>query len=313
MEKHGLITPFSSQEMDFDCIDDDEPETVDWLDTDVSEDDDFLPPEYDRQKATVKKRSRALSAQDQQLVRRRLEEQVKESLSQTEQVRQAVDAAVDNGADYVDLSHMGLTEIPEEIKELQHVTVLRKDRIQNTSLKLYLYANDLVRLPPYLFMLKNLSVLSLRHNKLAVLPPQIALLQNLVELSLGNNLLEHLPAEILTLPYLTTVSVCPNPFLSPPADGTNFQQHVRPVPSLVEIASRMVLTSNTPATVMDTSIPCEIKRRLADVSVADKCYSCHQPFSTPCVDRVSWRDFFGAIVPLRFRFCSLHCASLSSH
>lgn len=57
---------------------------------------------------------------------------------------------------------MGLTEIPEEIKELQHVTVLRKDRIQNTSLKLYLYANDLTRLPPYLFMLKNLSVLSLR-------------------------------------------------------------------------------------------------------------------------------------------------------
>lgn len=103
MERHGLVTPFSSQEGKFDCIDEDEPENVDWLDTDVSEDEDFLPPEYDRQKATVKKRSRALSAQDQQLVRRRLEEQLERSLSQTEQVRQAVDAAIDNGADHVDL------------------------------------------------------------------------------------------------------------------------------------------------------------------------------------------------------------------
>lgn len=63
------------------------------------------------------------------------------------------------------LSHLGLTEVPDEITELKHVTVLRKDRIKNSSLKLFLYGNSLTQLPSYLFTLKNLSVLSLRELK----------------------------------------------------------------------------------------------------------------------------------------------------
>lgn len=63
------------------------------------------------------------------------------------------------------LSHLGLTEVPDEITELKHVTVLRKDRIKNSSLKLFLYGNTLTQLPSYLFSLKNLSVLSLRAYK----------------------------------------------------------------------------------------------------------------------------------------------------
>lgn len=113
-------------------------------------------------------------------------------------------------------SNMDLTEIPDEIRELQHITILSKDLINNSSLKLFLYGNRLTKLSMQLFSLKNLSVLSLRkcllqsdkvgslqrhwtpywssvchlgNNKLETIPPEIVLLQNLCELSLGNNML----------------------------------------------------------------------------------------------------------------------------
>lgn len=56
---------------------------------------------------------------------------------------------------------MGLTDIPLEVRELQHITILSKDRIRNSSLKLFLYGNQLTKLNMELFALRNLSVLSL--------------------------------------------------------------------------------------------------------------------------------------------------------
>jgi hypothetical protein len=57
---------------------------------------------------------------------------------------------------------MDLTDIPDEIRELQHITILSKDLINNSSLKVFLYGNRLTKLSMQLFSLKNLSVLSLR-------------------------------------------------------------------------------------------------------------------------------------------------------
>lgn len=60
---------------------------------------------------------------------------------------------------------MDLTEIPDEIRELQHITILSKDVIRNSTLKIFLYGNQLTKLNMELFALKNLSVLSLRKYK----------------------------------------------------------------------------------------------------------------------------------------------------
>jgi hypothetical protein len=58
-------------------------------------------------------------------------------------------------------SHVGLTEIPYEIMELQYITVVHNDIVKTASLQIYLYGNDLHTINPCLFQLRNLSVLSL--------------------------------------------------------------------------------------------------------------------------------------------------------
>lgn len=59
------------------------------------------------------------------------------------------------------ISNIGLTEIPDEIGELQYVTVLHNDIVKVASLQVYLYNNELQSINPVLFKLKNLTVLSL--------------------------------------------------------------------------------------------------------------------------------------------------------
>ncbi|KAI7884780.1 hypothetical protein K492DRAFT_204456 [Lichtheimia hyalospora FSU 10163] len=346
---YGLVTPNNSQEQD---SDNDslttmtfltqqpqqqvsETNSVDWLDTDSSEDEDYLPQSYHRcfpspprkpmsvdedqdeeeeeamycsSKATQRKRSR-LSEAPEQHQRRRMnlddDQEICTSVQQ-ERVRRVIDAAIDNGEDYVDLSHLGLTEVPDEITELKHVTVLRKDRIKNSSLKLFLYGNTLTRLPSLLFTLKNLSVLSLRHNQLTQLPHEIGLLQNLVELSVGNNQLPYLPAEILKLPQLSILCLCPNPFVRPtsPVDPRHV---ISTIPSLVEITSRQLLSVQS-STMDHPFLPYELQERLCSVTPMSRCYKCEKPFSKPSVELIAWQELFGTPnIPLLYRFCSNSC------
>lgn len=60
------------------------------------------------------------------------------------------------------ISNIDLTEIPDEISELQYVTILHNDIVKTASLQLYIYNNKLTYINPILFRLKNLTVLSLR-------------------------------------------------------------------------------------------------------------------------------------------------------
>ena len=82
-------------------------------------------------------------------------------------------------------------------------------------LQLFLSRNALRTLPPELWNLQYLSVLSLRNNKLTELPPCIAKLHNLVELNLAGNRLRWLPWELLRLVSpkgnLRRLNVRPNP------------------------------------------------------------------------------------------------------
>lgn len=131
-------------------------------------------------------------------------------------------------------------------------------------LNLYLSQNRLSAgsLPPALFSLDNLTVLTLRGNRLAELPPGIGRLHALVELNVASNGLEWLPAELGNLPRLRVLALHPNHFIAPPAEPTTSSISLSPlsanttpvrprlvspvqihftVPSLVELCTRVLL------------------------------------------------------------------------
>ncbi|KAG2178209.1 hypothetical protein INT43_003462 [Umbelopsis isabellina] len=227
-------------------------------------------------------------------------------------VEKAINDAVDNGADMVDLGNMGLTDIPLEVRELQHITILSKDRIRNSSLKLFLYGNQLTKLNMELFALKNLSVLSLRNNKLESIPPEIVLLQNLCELSLGNNMLNHLPGEILRLRKLSIISVFPNPFQPIPTENTpNLPRQVMrsvPTPSLFEICCRAVMAS--PEKYDSHDMPFRITTQLETSKGIRRCQHCQCYVIEPDIEVLVWCSLLmSAHVPVLVGFCSSQCLS----
>ncbi|RCH95470.1 hypothetical protein CU098_011371 [Rhizopus stolonifer] len=170
---------------------------VDWLDTDASEDEDYLPQfprqekeefpivpsieKYNQQKYCIehtssississiseddvddfsdRKRGRMNSMSWDTNDTRRKKKSNETPLSK---VRKAIDNVVDNGIEQVDISNIELEDIPDEIGELAYVTVLHNDIVKSASLQLFLYNNRIHTLSPVLFRLKNLTVLSLR-------------------------------------------------------------------------------------------------------------------------------------------------------
>lgn len=137
----------------------------------------------DRKRARMNSLSWDINARE--LFRRKLD-----SEAPFDKVRRAIDATIDNGVDEVDIrytvlhlavfpfclhfiSNIGLTEIPDEIGELQYVTVLYNDVVKVASLQIYLYNNELQSINPILFKLKNLTVLSLRRLFSSCFPTRI--------------------------------------------------------------------------------------------------------------------------------------------
>lgn len=137
---------------------------------------------------------------------------------------------VENGKERVDLSDLGLTHISDgTLKELDHmVRNVHNDSLDppsedqfsplTPSLQLYLSGNKLSSLPPQLFRMANLSVLSLRNNALTQLPPAISKLGQLQELNIAGNQLQWLPWELVDMirspDENRKLSVRPNPLLS---------------------------------------------------------------------------------------------------
>ncbi|KAL9549554.1 hypothetical protein MBANPS3_005160 [Mucor bainieri] len=232
-----------------------------------------------------------------------------------DKVRRAIDATIDNGVDEADMSNIGLTEIPDEIGELQYVTVLHNDIVKVASLQVYLYNNELQSINPVLFRLKNLTVLSLRNNRLTAIPPEIALLENLVELSLGNNQLKQLPAELLRLNRLSTLSLFPNPYIPLPNDLSHRQRtRSTPIRTLVEISTRTLLRESPTLVADNTSIiPADIVDRFKSVSHVNSCENCRLLFHSPDVEEIVWRNVLGSHhIPVLYRFCSIICCDTYS-
>ena len=130
------------------------------------------------------------------------------------------EAAAENSTT-LDLSFLGLAELPPEIRQLTSLThldltdnelsTLPPEIRQLTSLtQLNLMSNQLNTLPPEIGQLTSLTQLSLNANQFSTLPPEITQLTSLTYLNLSHNELSTLPPEITQLTSLTELNLMGN-------------------------------------------------------------------------------------------------------
>lgn len=146
---------------------------------------------------------------------------------QNARAREIILKAFDDVSVAVSLEGMDLTEIPEEVEDLNSLVIFDEHRAISTLYQLYFSNNRLRSLNPALFKFEKLNVLSLRQNKLRHIPGAIGKLKNLVDLSISINHLRYLPAQILELPKLTTFSAGPNPFVQVDEDAIEIGQEAQ--------------------------------------------------------------------------------------
>lgn len=133
--------------------------------------------------------------------------------------RQIIIDAFENVTPAVNLEGMGLTDIPDEIKDLDNLVIFDLERLTQALHQLYLSNNRLRSLNPSLFEFTKLNVLSIRQNCISVLPPAIRNLKNLTDLNISSNRLKFLCPQILELKNLTSFRAGPNPYLAVPEDA----------------------------------------------------------------------------------------------
>jgi Leucine-rich repeat (LRR) protein len=126
---------------------------------------------------------------------------------------QRIEEARVSGAAILNLSNIGLEELPPEIDTL---VVLRE---------LYLPYNQLRTLPPEIAKLENLEVLQLNYNEITYLPPEIASLHKLKWLELASNQLSYLPDEFENLTNLCMLNLRDNQLTHLPTIIHKFHQH----------------------------------------------------------------------------------------
>jgi internalin A len=113
-------------------------------------------------------------------------------------VFEKIKASIEKNKDYLDLSNLGLEEIPIELK-----SALNLKRIN-------LSYNNIEELPYWFSDLIHLENLDFRYNKLTKLIPDLRKLVNLTSINLRNNLFEDIPIELRELGKLIFVSFSSN-------------------------------------------------------------------------------------------------------
>ena len=143
------------------------------------------------------------------------------------QAEQRIEKAGQKGEIKLDLSSMGLKEVPKSIAsltQLRHLdlsynllTELSESIASLTQLqRLYLSYNQLRSLPESIASLTQLQELYLENNQLRSLPESIASLTQLQELYLGNNQLTALSESIASLTHLKVLDLRKNELRSVP-------------------------------------------------------------------------------------------------
>ena len=129
----------------------------------------------------------------------------------------------------LNLSNLGLTNLPPEIGQLTALTKLDLSSNQLSALppaigqltalnQLYVQDNQLNSLPPEIDQLTALTSLDLSGNHLHTLPREIVQLTSLTELGLNSNQLSALPPEIGQLTALTQLYLYSNQLISLPPE-----------------------------------------------------------------------------------------------
>jgi internalin A len=142
---------------------------------------------------------------------------------------QLIEEARVSGATELDLSDLGLTELPPELWQLNNLRWLNLFYNQLTNLPseigqltklqaLWLNGNSLRELPPEIGQLNQLGVLLIQSNQLSSLPPEIGKLESLISLKLYDNELSELPPEIGHLTNLKELELSWNPLKSLPPE-----------------------------------------------------------------------------------------------
>ncbi len=132
------------------------------------------------------------------------------------EVLRRIEQVARDGVEELDLSGMGLSELPPEIGKLSKL----KKLILGSWKKIASgwISNSLSSLPPKIGQLTNLIYLDLYNNTLNSLPPEIGQLTNLTVLYLNSNALNSLPSEIGQLTNLTVLHLGGNSLSSLPPE-----------------------------------------------------------------------------------------------
>lgn len=233
----------------------------------------------------------------------------------------------------VNLEGMQLTEIPDEIKDLNNLVIFNSGPSQVLR-QLYLMNNQIKALNPSLFKFTKLNVLSLRRNQIRYLPNSIGKLRNLTDLNISINNLRYLPPQILDLPNLSTLVAGPNPYLSIPEDAIEVpssetrENKVMKWISPVRILQRERNTPSLKSLCLDTvgkydvtysetkrwkkTIPKHLQPLVALAiskgKFLDFCDKCDIIVVEPYAEVVEWWDILQNInVPIKRKFCSGLC------
>lgn len=143
----------------------------------------------------------------------------------------AINHCLETGQESVDLTDLKLTNLSNETLKPLH-QLIRHSHTNLTqppsedefspltpSIQLFMSGNLLPSLPPELFKLINITVLSLRNNELNDIPPSIADLASLKELNIAQNNIKWLPWEMLDIMHCRgthkQITVRPNPLVDP--------------------------------------------------------------------------------------------------
>src|SRR3954452_24981530 len=111
----------------------------------------------------------------------------------SDEAHRRIQEAMDSGEPVLDLSNLGLTELPPQVADLA-LTELQLD------------GNRIAELPTWLGELTDLTAVSLTNCRLTTVPDQLVGLTSLTELDLDDNQLTELPAWLSRLANLRSLN-----------------------------------------------------------------------------------------------------------
>ncbi len=120
----------------------------------------------------------------------------------------------------LDLTNLGLTKIPPQVFELNHLTELK---LGHWSAYTKRDRNQISHIPDEIGLLQNLQLLDLSSNLLEVLPPVIGKMKRLELLDVSKNELESIPEEIGQLQRLHRLDLSSNHLNQLPEGFCNLQ------------------------------------------------------------------------------------------